>query len=100
MTSTTPRRKDQMGGLPPRYAFVLSPHANERFTKCPRCETKTHVRKIPLVIHVNHFGLVLLNKTCRLCLTCEMLVAHQTDLDILIGVHAHCRPGYWCSRIE
>ena len=75
-----------MGALPPRYAFVLNPHADAGFTKCPRCETKTRVRKLSLVIHVEDFGLVLLGKTCRLCLRCETLVAHQADLDKLIGV--------------
>jgi hypothetical protein len=36
------------------------------------------------VIHVEGFGLVLLGKTCRLCLECETLVAHQAELDALI----------------
>ena len=75
-----------MGALPPRYAFVLNPHADAGFTKCPRCEAKTRVRKLSLVIHVEDFGVVLLGKTCRLCLGCETLVAHQADLDELIGV--------------
>jgi hypothetical protein len=44
------------------------------------------VRKLSLVIHVEDFGLVLLGKTCRLCLGCETLIAHQADLDKLIGV--------------
>lgn len=75
-----------MGALPPRYAFVLNPYADAGFTKCPRCEAKTLVRKLSLVIHVEDFGLVLLGKTCRLCLGCETLVAHQADLDKLIRV--------------
>jgi hypothetical protein len=75
-----------MGALPPRYAFVLNPHADARFTKCPRCEATTLVRKLSLVTHVEDFGLVLLGKTCRLCLGCETLVAHQADLDRLIRV--------------
>ena len=51
-------RKDRIGALPPRYAFVLNPHADTKFTKCPRCETKTNLRKLSLVIHVDGFGLV------------------------------------------
>jgi hypothetical protein len=39
-----------------------------------------------LVIHGEDFGLVLLGKTCRLCLGCETLIARQADLDKLIGV--------------
>ena len=76
---------DRLGALPPRYAFVLNPHADARFTRCPRCEAKTHLRKLSLVIHVEEFGLVLLGKSCRLCLACETLVAHRADLDKLIG---------------
>ncbi|MET0212048.1 MAG: hypothetical protein ABW292_03545 [Vicinamibacterales bacterium] len=34
-----------------------------------------------MVIHVEGFGLVLLNKTCRLCLRCDTLVAHKAELD-------------------
>lgn len=72
-----------MGALPPRYAFVLNPYGDARFPRCPRCEAKM-VRKLPLVIHVEGFGLVLLGKTCRLCPECETL-AHQTEVDTLIG---------------
>jgi len=40
------------------------------------------------VIHVEDFGLVLLGKTCRLCLGCETLVVHQANLEQLIRVAA------------
>src|SRR6202022_5171330 len=86
MASMNPKRKDRIGALPPRYAFVLNPYADAGFTKCPRCEAKTLVRKLSLVIHVEDFGVVLLGKTCRLCLECETLVAHQVDVDKLIRV--------------
>jgi uncharacterized C2H2 Zn-finger protein len=77
-----------MGSLPARYSFVLNPYVRERFTKCPKCETPTRVRKLPLVIHVNHSDgprLVLLNKTCRLCLRCEMLIVHQGELEHVVA---------------
>jgi hypothetical protein len=73
-----------MGALARRYAFVLNPYVDAGFTKCPRCEAKTRVRKLPLVIHGEGFGLVVLRKTCRLCLDCETLVAHKDELDTLI----------------
>lgn len=76
---------NRLGAQPPRYAFVLNPHADAGFTRCPRCETKTNLRKLSLVIHIEGFGLVLLGKSCRLCLRCETLVAHKVDLDKLIG---------------
>jgi hypothetical protein len=37
-----------------------------------------------LVIHVEGFGLVLLGKTCRLCLRCDTLVVHKAELDDLL----------------
>jgi len=73
-----------MGVLPPRYSFFLNPHPNEAFTRCPRCKAKTRVRKMALVIHVDSVGLVLLRKTCRLCVVCEMLIAHEAEMDHLI----------------
>src|SRR5438876_9159223 len=80
----SPRR---LGALPPRYSFVLNPYVRERFTKCPSCDAATRVRKLPLVIHVEHPGvprLVLLNKTCRLCVICETLIVDQVELESVI----------------
>jgi hypothetical protein len=75
------RSVPRMGALPPRYSFFLNPHRDERFTRCPRCRATTRIRKIPLVIHVNSFGLALLRKTCRLCVACDMLIAHEFELN-------------------
>ena len=86
-----------MGTLPPRYSFLLNPHQNERFTRCPRCKATTRVRKIPLVIHVGSAGLVLLRKACRLCIVCEMLIAHEAEVnDAIEGLapHAATPPTY------
>jgi hypothetical protein len=74
-----------MGVLPPRYSFLLNPHVKERFNRCPRCKAATRLRKIPLVVHIDPIGLVLLRKACRLCLVCEMLIAHQAEMDRLIN---------------
>jgi hypothetical protein len=84
-----------MGALPPRYAFILNPHADTRFTKCPRCETRTNLRKLSLVIHLKGFGLVLLGKTCRLCLRCDTLIAHKAELDKLLSTVVNIsKPDY------
>ena len=34
-----------------RHYFFLNPYEDAAFTRCPKCETKTMVRKFPLVIH-------------------------------------------------
>ena len=80
----TAYQTNRLGALAPRYAFILNPYVDSRFTRCARCETKTNLRKLSLVIHVNGFGLVLLGKTCRLCLRCDTLVAHKAELDDLL----------------
>ena len=78
----------RLGSLPARYSFVLNPDVRERFTKCPKCDAPTRARKLPLVIHVNHDDgprLVLLNKSCRLCLLCETLIVHQPELEHVVA---------------
>ena len=77
----------RMGGLPARYSFVLNPHVSERFTRCPSCNSPTRNRKLPLVVHVGQregTRLVLLNKSCRLCVLCETLIVHQAELERII----------------
>ena len=77
----------RLGALPARYSFVLNPYSGERFTKCPSCDARTRIRKLPLVVHVDHLDgprLILLNKTCRLCLLCETLVVDRAELENVI----------------
>ena len=74
------RQTDRMGALPSRSSFFLNPYPRERFTRCSRCNTKTRLREIPLVVHVDSRGLLLLRKTCRLCTVCEMLIAHEAEV--------------------
>jgi hypothetical protein len=91
----TLHQTNRLGALAPRYAFILNPHTDSRFTRCARCEARTNVRKLPLVIHVTGFGLVLLGKTCRLCLRCDTLVVHKAELDdLLTAVVSAQKPEY------
>ena len=75
----------RVGALQPRYALALNPHQNARFSTCPRCGVPNRVRKIPLVIHVERAGLLVLRKSCRLCTSCEMIIVHQDELEPLIS---------------
>lgn len=96
MTSGRSSRRGRLGALPPRYSFVLNPHAEAGFTRCPRCEAATRLRKLPLVIHVEHSAgpsLVILNKTCRLCGACEMLIAHDADIARLLAASGFAAEG-------
>lgn len=41
-------------------------------------------RKLPLFIHIDPNQPLLLNKTCRCCSHCDLLIAHQNELDEII----------------
>ena len=90
------RNRSRMGSLPARYSFVLNPYIRERFTKCPKCHAPTRARKLPLVVHIDHSRgpkLVLLNKSCRLCVFCETVIVHQSELENVVaaaGFDAGC----------
>ena len=71
----------RFGHLPPRYAFVLNPYKDARFTKCPQCDRPTRLRKFALLVHVDDLGLIAQGKTCRFCPECEMLIVHQDELE-------------------
>jgi hypothetical protein len=71
----------RLGKQPPRYRFFLNSYTDARFTTCPQCGEKTRVRKPPLVIHIDPMHLVALNKTCRYCPRCDLLIAHQDELE-------------------
>lgn len=69
------------GKQSPRYNFFLNTSSDIRFTTCPQCKGKTRVRKIPLVINVNPKLPMILEKTCRYCEICELLIAHRDQLE-------------------
>jgi len=71
----------QFGKQSPQYRFFLNPYEDMRFTKCPQCDNKMHQRKVPLLIHIDPTYLLSLNKTCRYCPHCDLLIAHQNDVE-------------------
>lgn len=89
------KRKDnsRLGKQPPRHYFFLNPYQDARFTSCPKCGGKTKLRKLPLVIHVEGPVLLSLNKTCRYCPYCDLLIAHQDELEAqLVGIFLEREP--------
>jgi len=55
-------RETRLGKLPPRYSFGLNPHEGTRFSKCPKCDRRTHPRKFVLFIHVDGTDPIALGK--------------------------------------
>lgn len=76
---------DRIGKLPPRYRFLLNEYVDQRFSRCPGCGEKTGQRKLPLLIHVEPMNMVALNKTCRYCARCDILIAHHDELEEILS---------------
>src|SRR5205085_1913807 len=81
MANRKKKTTTQLGKQPPQYRFFLNPYQDVRFTSCPQCGNKMGQRKLPLLIHVDPMHLISLNKTCRYCHHCDLLIAHQDDLE-------------------
>ncbi len=75
------RIRTPIGKQPPRYRFFLNPYQNTRFTTCPRCGYKTRTRKFSLFIHIDPDQPLLLDKLCRYCYHCNLIIAHQNQLE-------------------
>ena len=71
----------KFGKLPSRYSFALNSDKNHRFSRCPKCNELTQLRKFPLLIHVEESDLIVLGKTCRYCSRCELIIAHEHELE-------------------
>jgi hypothetical protein len=68
-----------------RFDFFLNPYDDIAFTRCPRCQAKTKLRKLPLAIHIEPTTFCMLNKTCRMCITCELVIARRSELEQLLA---------------
>lgn len=90
---TQKKNRAQLGKLSRRYRFFLNPYEDVRFTSCPQCANKTRQRKLPLFIHVSPAQPVTLNKTCRYCPNCDLLIAHQNEIeDVLARIFTTLKP--------
>jgi len=78
------KEKNRFGDLLPQYHFALNPYPDLRFTSCPRCQTKTGQRKLPLLIHIDPRVLIALNYTNRYCKRCDLLIAHKVEIEHLL----------------
>jgi hypothetical protein len=76
--------KIRIGKLPPKYTFILNPYTDARFTRCPGCDQRMRQRKLPLLIHIDPMHLIALNYTCRYCPDCDLLIAHQDEIEELL----------------
>lgn len=66
------------------HYFFLNPYDDMAFTRCPKCEEKTKIRKYCLVIHIEPKHLFSLNKSCRYCSKCGLIIVKQKELERLL----------------
>jgi len=68
-----------------RHYFFLNSYKDAAFTKCPKCESNTLLRKFPLVIHINPRQVLVLNKKCRYCAGCDLIIARKPEVESLMA---------------
>ncbi|OUL35580.1 hypothetical protein BV372_10630 [Nostoc sp. T09] len=68
-----------------RHRFFLNPYSDSAFTKCPKCDAKTKIRKFPLVIHIQPQQLFILNKQCRYCENCDLIITKKQEIESLMA---------------
>lgn len=71
--------------LPKGHRFFLNPYDRHACTKCPKCDRKTAVRKFPLVIRIDPDQMLVLNKQCRYCEHCDLVIVKQSNLEALMA---------------
>jgi len=84
MSGKSKKYESQMKTKDARHYFFLNPYDDAAFTRCPNCEEKTKIRKYCLLIHIDPKHLLSLNKSCRYCSKCDLIIIKQTDLERLL----------------
>lgn len=74
-----------MNNIKRKHYFFLNPHDSYALTKCPKCQDKTKLRKFPLVINVEPSQILVLNKKCRYCTTCDLIMAKKSEIESLMA---------------
>ncbi|MHC4464166.1 MAG: hypothetical protein ACYS30_22465 [Planctomycetota bacterium] len=68
-----------------KHYFFLNLYEDAAFTRCPKCDHKTFVRKFPLVIHVEPRQILLLNKKCRYCTKCDLIITRKSEIESMMA---------------
>jgi hypothetical protein len=79
------QRKATLKGKKIRHYFFLNPYEDCAFTKCPQCNAKTKVRNFPLVINIEPQKIFILNKTCKYCVDCDLIITKQAEVEQLLA---------------
>jgi uncharacterized protein with PIN domain len=69
-----------------RHYFFLNPYEDQAFTRCPKCNGKTKIRKFPLAIHIEPGQIFGLNKHCKYCPVCDLIIGDRSDIEHLMAI--------------
>lgn len=69
----------------PRHYFWLNPYREMAFTRCPKCERKTRVRKKRLAIDVLNKTLLLANVINKYCPKCDLIITSQEKIENMLN---------------
>lgn len=75
----------KLGTKKSKHHLFLNPYQDAAFTRCPKCDNKTKLKKFPLVIHVDPKHFISLGKTCKYCPYCDLIIVKQTELESLLA---------------
>ncbi|MHB9070242.1 MAG: hypothetical protein ACYC54_07715 [Sedimentisphaerales bacterium] len=68
-----------------KHYFFLNPYKDSSFSKCPKCGKKTKLRKFPLVIHIEPNQFFVLNKICKYCPECDLIITKKLEIETLMA---------------
>ena len=68
-----------------RHYFFLNHYEDQAFTRCPKCDNKTKLRKFPLVIHIEPSQMFVLNKQCKYCPACDLIIGDKSVIEHLMA---------------
>lgn len=76
----------------PAVPFFSQPLSGYALDQLPSVRHEDAPAEVALVIHIEPRGLLSLNKTCRYCPHCDLLIAHQDDIEHILTT-AFSMPG-------
>lgn len=67
-----------------RYYFWLNPYETMAFTRCPKCDEKTKIRKICFVADYRQTNLFFMNMQCKYCQNCDLIIVKKIKLEHIL----------------
>jgi hypothetical protein len=82
----TKKAKSRLKDMNKRHYFFLNPYQDCAFTRCPKCDDKTRVRTFPFVVHIDPHQMLVLNKQCKYCPNCDLIIVRKSELECSLSM--------------